>query len=389
MKITHKRGQRIPWPVAVGIVAGTLHGLHAAHEAKDERGTPLGLVHRDVSPQNILVGVDGMARVVDFGIAKAGSNIHVTRENAVKGKLGYMAPEQMNQESLTRQVDVYAAGVVLWEALTGKRLFDGESEAIVLSRVLGATIQPPSSIAKDVPPDLDAIVLKALSRDTNVRYRTAKELANALDKITPASSGEIGEWVEQTAKAILDKRAQRITEVEAGSADLEPSEAPTDPPPQPRSEPVTGSYVRSDGRSSHPFGSARTLGKTPGTGARIAAAQAKSRKTAQLITAAVVGAAALTTVAAWALTRSSSNAENARTALAAASTDAVPPQSATATASAAVAPTSQPQPSTTTVTSAASSTPVSASASVRTWSSGGVRPTASSKKSPFDLGGRN
>jgi serine/threonine-protein kinase len=152
-----------------------------------------------------------MARVVDFGIAKAGGNIHITRENAVKGKLGYMAPEQMNQGDLTRQADVYAAAVVLWEALTGKRLFDGESEAIVLSRVLNAKINPPSSIAKDVPPELDAIVLKALSRDVDVRHRSAKELANALEKIGPKGEEVILAVQEPLTEEVMQELNSRAS----------------------------------------------------------------------------------------------------------------------------------------------------------------------------------
>src|SRR5277367_6228356 len=109
--------------VIATIMAGVLHGLHAAHEAKNEQGEPLGIVHRDVSPQNILVGTDGVPRVLDFGVAKAVGRLQTTREGQSKGKLSYMAPEQLHGAGVTRQTDVYAAAVVTWEALTGKRLF--------------------------------------------------------------------------------------------------------------------------------------------------------------------------------------------------------------------------------------------------------------------------
>src|SRR5262245_43534916 len=102
----------VPLRIAVSIVAGALHGLHAAHEAKDEKSSPLGVVHRDVSPQNILVGADGIPRVLDFGIAKAMGASHVTREGQVKGKLAYMAPEQLRGQPVTRKVDIYASAVV-------------------------------------------------------------------------------------------------------------------------------------------------------------------------------------------------------------------------------------------------------------------------------------
>src|SRR6185369_14610263 len=124
-----ERQQTIPLRVLSGIITGVLHGLHAAHEAKDEQGAPLSIVHRDVSPQNVLVGTDGVARVLDFGVAKAAGRIHQTREGSVKGKLPYMPPEQMRGGEISRKTDVYAAAVVLWECLTGEWLFDGPNDA--------------------------------------------------------------------------------------------------------------------------------------------------------------------------------------------------------------------------------------------------------------------
>jgi serine/threonine-protein kinase len=137
-------GRRVPLPIASAIAIGTLHGLHAAHEATSDRGTPLGIVHRDVSPQNILVGVDGMARVIDFGVAKAAGRLQTTRAGLVKGKIAYMAPEQLAGREVTRSADVYAMGVVLWETLTGKRLFQGDSDAALVTQVLAGTTEPPS-----------------------------------------------------------------------------------------------------------------------------------------------------------------------------------------------------------------------------------------------------
>jgi serine/threonine protein kinase len=137
LRAAQTRGERVPPAVAAAIVADVLRGLHAAHEATDEQGAPLDSVHRDVSPQNILVGPDGGARVIDFGIAKAaGRAAGATREGQVKGKFAYMAPEQITNVCVTRQSDVFAASIVLWEAITGQRLFQAESEAAVLARVL-------------------------------------------------------------------------------------------------------------------------------------------------------------------------------------------------------------------------------------------------------------
>jgi serine/threonine-protein kinase len=184
------------------------------------------LVHRDVSPHNILVGVDGMARVVDFGIAKASGRMHTTREGAVKGKLGYMAPEQMAAENVTRQADLYAAAVVLWEALTGKRLFDGDSEAIVLAKVLTGEVRPPSESTPGIPPELDAIVMKGLTRKVVDRFTSGREFAMTLEKLGPAPLGEVGDWVEETAPDTLGTRAQMVADVETGSGGLTPMQAP-------------------------------------------------------------------------------------------------------------------------------------------------------------------
>ena len=126
LRSARNRGQRVPLRVVTALLAGSLHGLHAAHEAKNEHGEPLGIVHRDVSPQNVIVGIDGVARVLDFGVAKAVGRLQSTREGQLKGKLSYMAPEQIRSGQVDRRTDIYAASIMLWEALVGKRLYDGE-----------------------------------------------------------------------------------------------------------------------------------------------------------------------------------------------------------------------------------------------------------------------
>src|SRR5689334_1708582 len=124
------KNERIPIPYSLAIMANALHGLHAAHEVRDERGEPLAIVHRDVSPQNIIVGTDGVARVLDFGVAKAAGRLQETGDSgALKGKIAYMAPEQITGGSVSRVTDVYAAAVVLWELLAGRRLIDGANDA--------------------------------------------------------------------------------------------------------------------------------------------------------------------------------------------------------------------------------------------------------------------
>ncbi len=209
-------GERAPSAVAAAILAGVLQGLHAAHEATDEAGNPLDIVHRDVSPQNILVGADGSARVLDFGIAKAtGRATQVTREGQVKGKFAYLAPEQITNVGVSRQSDIFAASIVLWEALTGTRLFQGDSGPAVLARVLSAPIEPPSKHAPDVGRGLDAVVLRGLARDVTHRYPTARDMARDLEAHgSLASASQVGEWVERLAGDVLARRAARVAEIE-------------------------------------------------------------------------------------------------------------------------------------------------------------------------------
>jgi serine/threonine-protein kinase len=216
---------RMPPAIATGIVLGVLAGLHAAHEARDERGQPLGIVHRDVSPGNVLVGVDGVARVIDFGIAKAAGRTQTTRPGVVKGKVGYMAPEQASSSGVTAQADVYAAAVVLWEALTGERLFGGDVDEAVLGRVLAGVVAPPSSRAPGIGAALDAVVMRGLDRDLARRFPTADAMAQALVvACPPAPAAEIGAWVARTAAVALAERARRVAELER---------AKTEPPPPP------------------------------------------------------------------------------------------------------------------------------------------------------------
>jgi eukaryotic-like serine/threonine-protein kinase len=184
--------------IVLSIVVGVLHGLHAAHEAKNEAGEQLDLVHRDVSPQNILVGTDGVPRILDFGIAKAIGRLQgPTRLGEVKGKVHYLAPEQLSGRA-TRQSDIYAASVVLWEGLTGTSLFDGEHEAAVLNQVLRGPVAPPSELVAAISPSLDEIVMKGLERNPRKRFESAQEMALALTRAGPlAPAREVAAWVTE------------------------------------------------------------------------------------------------------------------------------------------------------------------------------------------------
>ncbi len=216
-RILRHRGERVPPLMATGILVGALHGLHAAHEARGDTGERLDIVHRDVSPQNILVGTDGVARVLDFGVAKAAGRLQTTRDGQLKGKLSYMAPEQIQGEAVTRRTDLYAASVVLWETLTGERLFKGENEGNVLAKVLGGQVRPPSALVPALPEALDRVVLRGLERDPSRRYATAREMAQELDAaFGVASSAEIGDWVEHAAARELEIRSKKIKQAQEG-----------------------------------------------------------------------------------------------------------------------------------------------------------------------------
>ena len=214
-RATTEAGERVPRGVALSIVTQMLHGLHAAHEAKDKNGEPLGIVHRDVSPQNVIVGVDGAARVLDFGIAKAHSRAQHTQEGQVKGKLTYMAPEQLEGARVDRRTDVFAAGVVLWETLTGVRLFAAESNAASISRILLGRVDPPSKRVPGLPPALDGICMRALAPSPASRFATAEEMATAIENVEPfPRAREIGEWVQRTAGPALRERRDLVSRIE-------------------------------------------------------------------------------------------------------------------------------------------------------------------------------
>ena len=182
-----KQGDRIPLPVALRIFVDALSGLHAAHELADAAGKPLNIVHRDVSPHNILVGVDGTSRITDFGIAHAEARITSTRGGELKGKLPYMAPEQLEDDSLDRRTDVYAAGCVLWEILVGERLFKAGSEAAMACAILAGPERSPRQAGAEVPDDLDAACMQALgARDR--RFLTALAFSEAVERAAEASS---------------------------------------------------------------------------------------------------------------------------------------------------------------------------------------------------------
>jgi eukaryotic-like serine/threonine-protein kinase len=242
-RAANARGERIPLSIALAVVIDALHGLHAAHEAKDERGVPLDLVHRDVSPQNVLVGLDGITRIADFGVAKAAGRAHTTRDGAVKGKLAYMAPEQLSAGTVSRRTDVFAASIVLWELLANERLFAGSNHAETVFKVMSAPIPPPSTRDAGLSPTLDAIVMRGLSREPAERFQTAREMALALENSAPSvRASEIAAWVERIAGERLAQRAEVLSAIEH-EEDVD-TDAPTKPLPTPSSGGEDDSFER-------------------------------------------------------------------------------------------------------------------------------------------------
>jgi serine/threonine-protein kinase len=162
------------------IIADAAEGLHAAHELRDRTGHTLGVVHRDVCPANVMVTWDGSVKVMDFGLARSAAQRHHTRTGLVKGKYAYIQPEVLRGRKADRRSDVWSLGVVLWELLTGERLFDGNTDGATLHAVANAAIPLPSTVNPALPPGLDAIVERALSRDPSDRFPTAREFGRAL-----------------------------------------------------------------------------------------------------------------------------------------------------------------------------------------------------------------
>ena len=226
MRVARTQQQPVPVPIVAGIMVGVLHGLHAAHEARDEQGEPLRIVHRDVSPHNVLVGIDGAAHLIDFGIAKARGRIQVTRDGQIKGKLSYMPPEQLLGQGLDHRADIFAASIVFWEALTGRRLFEGIDDGDIYARVLHGEVEPPSAHVPGLGTAVDSIVLRGLARDRASRYPTAREMALAIEAVMPlAPPSRVGAWVESLAGEALTERMEQIADIEGGTTATEKGDA--------------------------------------------------------------------------------------------------------------------------------------------------------------------
>ena len=196
-------GKKLPVSIALRVAIDMLSGLHAAHELHDDQNQPVNLVHRDVSPQNVLVGQDGIARITDFGVARAASRLTATRVGQLKGKIAYMAPEQAaGAEDLDRRADVFSSGVVIWEALAQKRLFKAENEAATLSRVISEPVPLLFQVAPVVSKEVSGVVMRALDRDPDKRFANCAAFADALEaaaalKDKVATPRELAAYVQE------------------------------------------------------------------------------------------------------------------------------------------------------------------------------------------------
>ena len=223
-------GQVLPVELALFVIAGVTAGLAYAHDRRDAQGRPLHIVHRDVSPQNILVSYDGRVKLIDFGIAKAAGKITRTQAGMIKGKVGYMSPEQVGGKDVDRRTDLFALGICLWEALTGKRLYDGPNEIVVMNKIRTGGVAAPTAENPRLPPTVDPIVLKALAKDPNQRYATASELEADLHALArslpaPGDAGRLAQLMRQMFPSEAARAASGPQEIigmsDKGGSDLD------------------------------------------------------------------------------------------------------------------------------------------------------------------------
>ncbi|WP_375767178.1 protein kinase [Archangium gephyra] len=220
-----KKSEPAPVPLVAYVVSKMCEGLDYAHRKKNNQGQDLNIVHRDISPQNILISFEGEVKVIDFGIAKAAGKATKTQAGILKGKFGYMSPEQIRGLPLDRRSDIFAIGVCLYEMLTGERLFVGDSDFSVLEKVRKAEVAPPSTYNRRIPEALEKIVLKALARDVDERYQYANELGDDLQRFLLTSDSIFGrkdlmQYMKSTFAEDVEREKQRLQEY----ADIKPPE---------------------------------------------------------------------------------------------------------------------------------------------------------------------
>ncbi len=225
-----RQGRPLPFAVVTRLGIDAARGLHAAHELRDDLGAPIGVVHRDVSPQNILVSYDGLVKIVDFGVAKAvaRSDHQATHAGHLKGKVQFMAPEQAFCDEVDRRVDVFALGIVLYQLITGEHPFRADNELATMARITSPEPVPdPRTLAEDCPPGLAAVVMKALAKERDQRFATMNELARELELVAmklvmPDPADDPASFIRDVLKERADERSTTIKQA-LRAADERPS----------------------------------------------------------------------------------------------------------------------------------------------------------------------
>ena len=247
-----KLGIGFPIEYAMLVAAEVLEGLAYAHEKVDEFGQPLGIVHRDVTPENIIVGWNGHVRLVDFGIVKATSQTDQTKVGEIKGKLSYMSPEQGQGKVLDQRSDLFTLGVVLYEWISGYKLFTGENEMAVLKSILEGRIYPPTYFREDVPAAVEDIMMKALTKDRDARYASARDMLFDVQTwlqtgadFTPTST-HLANFMKQLFAEEIAQERQMLAEAARERARRTPPPLPVDREVQSAPEPFTLNETRKD-----------------------------------------------------------------------------------------------------------------------------------------------
>ncbi|MFT3769783.1 MAG: serine/threonine-protein kinase [Minicystis sp.] len=312
-----KKGQRMPLGIALRIVIDALLGLHAAHEQTGPGGEPLNIVHRDVSPQNVLVSVDGQAKITDFGVARAEARLSSTRRGEVKGKLAYMPPQQVRAEAIDRRADVYGAGVVLWELLAGERLFRADNDGALVVSVMAGAQRSPRDVDPRVPAPLDRECMRALRVDPDERHPTALAFAEALElaaeeagvtlatpRVLAAFVKELGAHKPLEVPAASGASAPASSEASArsrpSSSALPGPAAPASPAAGAQPSPITAApfaaapvAATADARAPEADGNSQVASVLSATGSRVAPAIAPARIAAAAAVIAVLAGAAV------------------------------------------------------------------------------------------------
>jgi eukaryotic-like serine/threonine-protein kinase len=300
----HAHGGRLPLGWVLHVAVATCAGLHAAHEARDEAGELIHLVHRDISPQNVMVTFDGFAKVVDFGVAKSRCRAQITRAGVIKGKIGYLSPEQVAAGEVDRRSDLFSFGVLLYLLVTNHHPFHGRNPVETIQRIANLTPHAPRDLIPGIPEELDAIILRALEKKPEDRFQTAEELQRALERVAGASGApltdrEAGAVVKQLLPGAADRRRARLARAVGAlepHASGPPESAPADELAERERDTVPERRPSSGPGSARPEAEHRTPG---GTAAPTGRSASRARAGGLLALTAVAAAVIAVRAADW------------------------------------------------------------------------------------------